>query len=328
MEPIESHYLKIIAELGSLRVRRNEDLANHTTFKVGGPADLFFVAKTIADLVHAIRETANLKIPVLILGSGSNVIVGDKGFRGLVIKNRCEGICLAGYAGRKTKTNQHGAVVVEAESGTHLQRLKRWTIEQGWGGLEFLDGVPGTVGAAVRLNVHDRHIKGWERYLSEVLLSADLISLTGATQTVDKAYFEFSQLRRGWQMGSKLMETGEIVLKARFGLKKTDPEILWSYVRDYTAWRLQHQPQGLPSSGSFFSNPGPNISAGKLIDQAGLRGTRVGDVAVSETHANFLVNCGSAQAADVVGLARLIKKRVREKFGIELEEEIDYVGDF
>lgn len=319
-------YQALTRQLGGLRVKKNQPLAAYTTFKVGGPADRLFIARKTEDLVKAVKSAYLNQLPFFVLGSGSNVIISDQGLRGLVIINRCDQIGIVAYGGQKTKTGERGRVVVEAEGGTHLQRLKRWTIEQGLGGLEFVDGIPGTVGAAVKLNVHDRHRPNQERYLSDVLLGATLLTPQGETKEVAKDYLEFDQKRRGWKMGSKLFESGEIVLTARFRLQKTDPETLWAYVREYTAWRRRHQPQGVASSGSFFTNPSAEISAGRLIDQAGLKGKTVGGAAVSKKHANFIVNSGSASAADVVGLASIIKKTVKEKSGIELEEEVFYLG--
>jgi UDP-N-acetylmuramate dehydrogenase len=328
MKAEKAAYRRLVEALGELRVRRGEVLAPHTTFKVGGPADLFFVAYNIKDLIRAVRAAAELKVATFILGGGSNVIVSDEGFRGLVIQNRCGGIRVVGYGGRAAAGDEQAGVVVEAEGGAHLQKLKRWTIEQGLAGLEFVDGVPGTVGGAVKVNVHDRHRRGKERYLSDVLIGADLLSPAGEVKTVGKDYFEFERRRGGWKTGSRLLETGEIVLRARFALRRGEPEKLWDYVRAYSRWRRDRQPKGLPSSGSFFTNPGPDVSAGRLIDQAGLKGRRVGGAAVSEVHANFIVNDGSAKAADVVALARLIKDEVKKKFGVNLQEEVIYVGEF
>lgn len=324
---LNNSYQKLINSLGELRVKKDVLLAPHTTLKVGGPADLFFVAQQTDGFIKAIKAAIQLKIPCFVLGGGSNIVVSDQGWRGLVIKNRDEQIRVVGYGGKKTKEEQQGKVVVEASGGTYLQRLKRWTLEQGLEGLEFVDGIPGTVGGAVKLNVHDRHLPR-ERYLSDVLVEADLLDWQGEVKTVGNEYFQFDQWRQGWKTGSCLVETGETVLRARFSLKQVDPGKLWAYIEEYSAWRQEHQPQGYPSAGSFFANPRFDLSAGQLIDRAGLKGMRVGDAAVSQVHANFIVNLGSARASDVFTLANLIKREVEKKFGIHLEEEVIYVGEF
>lgn len=329
-----SNYDEIKNILGPLRVFENEPLSAHTYFKIGGPAKLFFEAKNLEDLKLAITTAKGSKIPFVILGGGANVLVSDKGFSGLVIKNRADGIKLVGLKGTigKTGTGIQNALVWAA-SGTPMNQLARFTIDQGLEGLEFLLSVPGTVGGGIKINAHFEVEKG--DFLGNHLVSAQLLNpKTGETKNVDSTYFEFSYDR------SKIQETGEIVLEAVFRLNRSlDSKSLWQRAMDNVKKRNQEQPIGVACSGCIFRNIGqddavrlatPNLttSTGYIIDSLGLKGTKIGGAEVSTHHANFILNTGSATAQDVIELISLIKKKAKETYGLDLREEIFFIGDF
>ncbi|MBI2598986.1 UDP-N-acetylmuramate dehydrogenase [Candidatus Curtissbacteria bacterium] len=320
--------------LGPLRVYENEPLSRHTYFKIGGPARLFFEAKSLDDLKLAAATAKENKIPFVILGGGANVLISDKGFNGLVIKNRADGIKLVGLKGTidKTGTGIKNALVWAA-SGTPMNQLARFTIDQGLEGLEFLLSVPGTVGGGIKINAHFEVEKG--DFLGNHLVSALLLNpKTGEVKNVDSTYFEFSYDH------SKIQESGEIVLEAVFRLDRSeDPKDIWQKAMDNVKRRNQEQPVGVACSGCIFRNiehddavrlstPNLTTSTGYIIDSLGLKGTKVGGAEVSRHHANFILNTGGATASDVIELINLIKAKAKETYGLDLKEEIFLIGDF
>jgi UDP-N-acetylmuramate dehydrogenase len=268
---------KLIKILGGDLVRLNESLARHTTFKIGGPADLFFVAKTTKDLKKAVLSAKKIKIPFFLLGRGSNILVSDKGFRGLVIKNETSQIKISGKR-------------VEADSGVLTSRLVKKTLEKSLSGLESFYGLPGTVGGAVSGSAHfqGKHI----------------------TELVEKT-----------------KKVNGVIVSVIFKLKLGDKKKLDGTVKKAWHYRQASQPLNFPSAGCIFKNP-ENQSAGYLIDQCGLKGKKMGGAKVSQKHANFIVNMGGATCRDVLALAAICKRKVKEKFGIKLAEEIIIVGEF
>lgn len=320
--------------MGPLRVYENEPLSRHTYFKIGGPARLFFEAKSLDDLKLAAATAKENKIPFVILGGGANVLISDKGFNGLVIKNRADGIKLVGLKGTidKTGTGIKNALVWAA-SGTPMNQLARFTIDQGLEGLEFLLSVPGTVGGGIKINAHFEVEKG--DFLGNHLVSALLLNpKTGEVKNVDSTYFEFSYDH------SKIQESGEIVLEAVFRLDRSeDPKDIWQKAMDNVKRRNQEQPIGVACSGCIFRNiehddavrlstPNLTTSTGYIIDSLGLKGTKVGGAEVSRHHANFILNTGGATASDVIELINLIKAKAKETYGLDLKEEIFLIGDF
>ena len=320
--------------LGPLRVFENEPLSNHTYFRIGGPARLFFEAKSLDDLKLAIKTAKENKIPFVVLGGGANVLVSDKGFSGLVIKNRSEGVKLVGLKGTigKTGTGIESALVWAA-SGTPMNQLARFTIDQGLEGLEFLLSVPGTVGGGVKINAHFEVEQG--NFLGSRLVSALLLNpKTGETKKADSPYFEFSYDH------SKIQETGEIVLEAVFRLDRAqDPKSLWQRAMDNVKRRNEEHPIGIACSGCIFRNishqdavrlatPNLTTSTGYIIDSLGLKGTKIGGAEISNHHANFILNTSGATAQDVIELINLIKNKAKETYGLDLKEEIFLIGDF
>lgn len=294
------------AALGQ-RSKRNEPLAPHTTFRIGGPADFFVEAKTISELIEYVKLARQHNVQVFILGNGSNVLVLDGGLRGLVIENHCDQFSLNVIsADRATLT---------AESGVPLPNVANRMARQGWSGLEWAIGVPGTVGAAV---VGNAGAHGG--CIADILLQVSILDAAGAMRKLPTQEIAF-----GYRNSRFKHSKSEIILSADFELRRDDPRACIARMNAYSEQRRRTQPTE-PSVGSMFKNP-PGDFAGRLIEQAGLKGTRVGNVKVSQVHANFFVNHGGATAKEVLQLIDLVREQVRKKVGIELELEIELVGE-
>lgn len=314
--------------LGKGRVRQNEPMSSHTTFKIGGSARFYVEVKSIEELVKAIKEVRRLKMPFFILGGGSNILVADQGVKGLVIKNNCRNFSVLQMKGRvKNQRINIEGVSLFAESGVIMNQLVRFTIEQGLSGLEYLLGLPGTVGGAVFMNSH--YLKK-QAFVGDCLSSAKILTKDGSVKEVDKSYFHFDYNR------SVLQDNGEIALSVVFKLLPVDKKVLWKRGMEALEYRSATYPKGA-SAGCIFQNisnveaisiPTPEriTSAGYLIDKAGLKGKRVDNVMVSDKHANFILNMGNAKARDVLKLIDLIKEEVLKKFGVRLILEIRTVG--
>jgi UDP-N-acetylmuramate dehydrogenase len=297
------------------RVRTEASLAPFTTFKVGGPADVLVETRSADELLDAVRIAHANGVPVTVLGGGSNVLISDRGLRGLVIRPRGgEAIAM-------------GDGLVRADAALTINALVRWTINHGWGGIEAWAGTPGTVGGAIFGNAH------WKgTNISAIVASVRLARPDGAILQVpvDRMEFDYDH--------SRLKRTGEIVLWAAFRLERDrEPATLRAVARESLAYRKRTQPLESPSAGCIFMNPDAArdkvpedipASAGALIDRAGLKGIAIGGARVSPTHANFIVNEGTATAADIRALVDRCRETVRERFGVTLREEIVYLGQF
>ncbi|MFL5670850.1 MAG: UDP-N-acetylmuramate dehydrogenase [Chloroflexota bacterium] len=290
-----------------VKTSRDEPLARFTTMRVGGPADLFATAHNAHELRALVRFARTRQIPHLILGRGSDVVIADAGVRGLVIQVRAEGSRVDGE--RYT-----------AEAGVQMARAATETQRAGLTGLEFGLAIPGTAGGAVWANAgaHDADVAG-------VLESARVLAADGsesvlAADDLGFAYRESRFKHRG-DHGS------DVVIDATFRLAPADTEVIKERLDDIRRWRQAHQPLGLPSAGSVFRNP-EGDSAGRLVDEAGLKGTRIGGAVVSEKHANFIVNDQKGTAADVRRLAETVRETVRARSGVTLAYEIEFVGDW
>ena len=299
---------------------RDEPLARFTTMRVGGPADLFATAHNAFELRALIRFARSRAIPWLVIGRGSNLIIADAGVRGLVIQSRAEGSRIDGDRYR-------------AEAGVPMARAATETQRAGLTGLEYGLAIPGTVGGAVWANAgaHDNDT-------ASVLESATVLLADGAEREMPAAELGFgyrhSRFKRatvgsggGADGPSAAAASPEIVLAATFLLAPAEPAAIAARLDAIRRWRREHQPLGIPSAGSVFRNPDGD-SAGRLIDAAGLKGTRIGGAVVSEKHANFIVNDRAGTAADVRRLAELARRRIRERDGIDLQFEIEFVGDW
>ena len=303
-----------IARVVGVRTQRDEPMARHTTMRVGGPADLFATAHDAEQLSALVRFAREAAMPHLVLGRGSDMVVSDAGVRGLVILCRAEGHRIEGER-------------LIAEAGLPLARAA--TVAQGAGlsGLEFGLAIPGTVGGAVWANAgaHGSDVAG-------ILESARVLRADGvvADEPAAALAFVYRDSRLKHSVGEGSASSGgaaEVVLQATFRLASADPAEIKVRLDEIRRWRQEHQPINLPCAGSVFRNP-PGDSAGRLIDACGLKMVRVGGAAISEEHANFIVNDRQGTAADVRYLAELARAEVARRFGIELVYEVEFVGDW
>jgi UDP-N-acetylmuramate dehydrogenase len=308
----DAFYEQMLARFGADRVRTNVPLAPYTTFKVGGPAEWFLEARTSEEVVDALRLAHGGGVAVTLLGGGSNVLIGDRGVRGLVIRPRGGLI--------EQIDREH----IRADAATSINGLVRWTVQRGVAGLEAWAGTPGTVGGAIFGNAH---FGG--RLIGELVDSVRLAGLDGSMRDLSREEMEFGYDR------SRLQQTGEVLLSAVFRVSTGDPAALRDVARQSLAYRKKTQPLDTPSAGCIFQNPDRSdvpadipASAGALVDRAGLKGTARGDARVSPTHGNFIVNVGQATAADIRALIDECRARVSERFGVSLREEIVYLGEF
>jgi UDP-N-acetylmuramate dehydrogenase len=305
---------ELSAIVSDARVRQDAPLAPLTTFRLGGPADWLVEVRSEEEIRAVLAVAARERLPVTVIGGGSNLLVSDAGVRGIVLR----------FRGGDIRQVSGGSV--RADAAVTINGLVRWTLARGVGGLELWAGTPGTVGGAVYGNAH---FQG--RLIGELVSRAAVISRDGAMHELDRAEMEF-----GYDT-SRLQRTGEVLVWADFGVHPGDPVELRKIARGSLAYRKRTQPLHVPSAGCIFRNPDPArdrvpagvpASAGALIDLAGLKGRRIGGAQVSPTHGNFIVNDQQARAADVRELIELCKTAVRDTCGVSLREEIVYVGEF
>jgi UDP-N-acetylmuramate dehydrogenase len=297
---------------GDSRVTRDAPLAPLTTFKVGGTADWRVDVRTEGEIRTAVEIAREWGVPVVPLGVGSNVLVADDGVRAVVLRI---------HGGEVGHINDER---IRADAGVTINGLVRWTINRGVAGLEAWAGTPGTVGGAIHGNAH---FKG--RLIGEVVEQVRLIDRAARVLDVPAAEMEFAYDY------SRLHRTGEVVISADFRVSHGDSAQLRAIARDSLAFRKRTQPLESASAGCIFQNPLPDRvpsgippSAGALVDRAGLKGAREGRAHVSSRHANFIVNDGGATASDIRSLISRCKEQVLAKFGVELREEIVFLGDF
>jgi UDP-N-acetylmuramate dehydrogenase len=311
---VASFEREVADAIGPNRLIADVSLAPFTTFQVGGDADWFVEVRTTDELVRVSGAARAAGVPVTILGGGSNVLVGDKGVRGVVVRPRLSTI------------SQPADDVVRAEAGVTVNGLVRWTIGRGLAGIETWAGTPGTVGGAVYGNAH---FMG--RNIGDLISRVAVLSGDGAVHELAQADMAFAYDT------SRLKQSAEILVWAEIFVFPGDPELLRAAARASLAHRKRTQPLESPSAGCVFQNPDPSYdtlpedvpaSAGALIDRCGLKGQQVGRAQISERHANFFVNLGGATAAEIRDLIELARRTVRDRFGIELEEEIVRMGEF
>lgn len=278
----------------------NEPLANYTSIKVGGPADYFLEPADKADVIQLVRYLRQHGFPYLVLGRGSNLLVSDEGYRGAVICME-EGLSNVG---------QQGELVV-AEAGAKLSKFVEFCIQHELAGVEMLAGIPGTIGGAVVMNAgaHGSEI-------SDYLVDVEVLRGEGV-QRVKKTDAQFAYRTSAF--------TQDVVLEASFKLPKGNKDELIKRRSEFLRERNLKQPTNLPNTGSMFKNPRGNFAA-KLIEQAGLKGKRVGDAQISDKHANFIVNLGNARASDIMTLLDLAQRTVYQNTGILMELEVKLVG--
>ena len=305
---------RVAAALHGPNLRRNVPLAPYTTFRIGGPADLLFEADTADVLADAIVTARQAQVPYFVLGLGANVLIADKGVRGLVIRN----------VANHTVFHDDGRVRVE--SGAVMSQLIPEAVRRGWSGLEHYVGIPSTVGGAIWQNLHflsPAPERERTMFIAEVFESADLLTEESERKTVDREYMRF-----GYD-DTILHHRKDIALAATFRLERQDPAVMHRIMQENLSWRGSRHPwlDWHPSAGSIFKKI-EGVGAGRLVDACGLKGYRIGDAQISHIHANIMVNLGEATSADVIALVRHAQKMVKENSGHELEPEINFVGEF
>lgn len=304
----------LIHELGSSRVRTAEQLAPYATFRIGGPADLFYEATSADELARAVCAARAHRVPYFVLGLGANILIGDGGFRGLVIRNASRGV------------RWHDDGLVEIESGVVMHDLIHEAVARGWSGIEHYVGIPSTVGGAIWQNLHflsPAPERERTMFIAEVFESCDILTQEGERRTVDADYVRF-----GYD-DSIFHHRDDIALVVRLRLAKGDQDAMHRILQENLSWRGARHPwlDHHPSAGSIFKKI-EGVGAGRLIDQCGFKGRRVGDAQISWIHANIMVNLGHATARDVRALIAEAQAAVRERFGLELHPEIGFIGDF
>lgn len=281
---------------------RDEPLSKYTTWKIGGLAELFYRPYDQEDFINVYQHALQERIPITILGGGSNLLIADEGLTGLVIHTK-------GLKEVKWFNNS-----VQANAGVLLSYLSRMACDRGFTGLEFAAGIPGTLGGAVIMNAGAN-----AQTISEVVANVLVISPDGNIKRYENEELTFAYRT------SNLKETKEVVLDVTLHLKRGDTQKIKKTMEEYIQFRKDKQPLHLPNAGSVFKNP-PGDSAGRLIEAVGAKGWRIGDAEVSKLHANFIVNQGQAKASDVKQLIEEVRKAVLEKFNILLETEVILLG--
>jgi UDP-N-acetylmuramate dehydrogenase len=304
----------LITRLDATRLKRDEPLGQYTTFRIGGPADLFYNATSTDDLAGAVTAARENGVDYFVLGLGANILVGDKGFRGLVIRN----------ASQHLKFFDDGRLWVE--SGAVMAKLIPQAVERGWSGLEHYVGIPSTVGGAVWQNLHflsPAPARERTMFIAEVFESADLLTEGGKRQTVDREYMQF-----GYDT-STLHKQRDVALAVTFRLEPGDKGVMHRIMQENLSWRGGKHPwlEYHPSAGSIFKKI-EGVGAGRLIDEVGLKGFRHGDAQISHIHANIMVNLGNATAKDVRELIAIAQEKVEQRFGHHLEPEVGFIGEF
>jgi UDP-N-acetylmuramate dehydrogenase len=288
------------------QVQENVSLAPYTSARIGGPADVLVTARNADELAKAVQACQDAQLPFTLLGGGSNLLVSDKGIRGVVILNKA----------KATEFRPGAEPAVWAESGVVFSNLAHRAAAQGFSGLEWAATVPGTVGGAVYGNAG-----AYDGDTAQDLMRAEVLTETG------REWWPAEKMGYGYR--TSILKRGEvkgIVLAAEFRLKNASPETIKTAIDQLTARRKATQPPGA-SMGSMFKNP-PGDFAGRLIEAAGLKGKRIGNAEISTIHGNFFVNHGETRAADVKALIELAQKTVFEKFAINLELEVELVGEW
>ncbi len=293
-----------LRNLGIKDVRLDEVMKHHTSFKIGGPADIFAAPESPEEIKAIIALCRREDIPFLVMGKGSNLLVRDGGIRGVVIK-----------LGERFKAMEVEGLKITASAGVVLSALVNEAVDHGLGGLEFAHGIPGTVGGALFMNAgaYDGEIK-------DVVEKVEALDLDGSIITLDNQDMKLRYRHSVFQ------EKPLVILEGTFTLKKGEISRLRERIRDYNRRRQQKQPLTYPSAGSVFKRPA-GYYAGKLIQDAGLKGYRIGDAQVSELHCGFIINLDNATAQDVLQLMDHVTGTVKEKFGVELSPEIRVVGE-
>ena len=292
----------------------NEPMSRHTSFQVGGPADAFAIPKSLEVFKDLLRGIGQRNLNFLVIGHGTNLLVKDSGFRGVVI--------ILKKALNKITLNS-GDGLVDAMAGVPLSRLCRIALKNGLGGMNFALGIPGTIGGGIVGNAGT----GLGN-IGNVLKKVKVLLPSGETRSIARENLRFSYRQLSWENKSESMPVSfPVILSGCFSLTHDDPEKLRNEARKIVLSRKEKQPTWLPSAGCFFKNPDSDKTAGQLIDIAGLKGKSVGGAEISAKHANFIINRKNASADDILNLMKMIQETIWEKFNIILKPEVRIIGD-
>ena len=298
---------RIIEALGAMAESRqiliDEPMSRHTTFRVGGPADVIFFPESGEQVAAALALAKDAGVPAVVIGNGSNLLVRDGGIRGLVVA-----------LGDGMSAIERDGCVVAAQAGAPLAKVAAFAQAEGLAGLEFASGIPGTLGGGCAMNAG-----AYGGQLSDALIDAAVLR-DGQIETL-----AVDALEMGYRTSMPL-RTGSVVLSARFKLTEDDPEAIAGRMRELNARRRDKQPLNFPSAGSTFKRPEGQF-AGALIEQAGLKGRSVSGAQVSPKHAGFIVNTGGATASDILALIGVVRAEVESRFGVRLETEVRILGE-
>lgn len=290
--------------VGTGKIMIDEPMSNHTSFRVGGPADIIVTPESTEELQKVIKICISGNIPFYVIGNGSNLIVRDKGIRGVVVK----------LAGKFSSFAVNGDIV-EAQAGILLSKLANIALEKGLAGLEFASGIPGTLGGAVTMNAG-----AYDGEMRKVVYKTQYMDKTGEIREIQGEEHQF-----GYRT-SFIQQSGGIVLKSFVKLTKGKQEEIRILMDDLNKRRKDKQPLELPSAGSVFKRP-EGYYTGKLVEDCGLKGFRSGGAEVSCKHCGFIVNTGNATAEDIINLIKYVQNNVRMKFGVDLQTEVKVVGE-
>ncbi len=302
-------YHKLSEAAGADHILKDEPMSAHTTFRIGGPADYFVVPEDAASLGRGVALCRAEGVDYFITGNGSNLLVGDGGYRGVVF-HICHTMNDVAYEEKGTE------LLVEAGAGVMLSSLARQVSSKGYTGFEYATGIPGTLGGGVTMNAG-----AYGGEISDNLLWAELMDETGAVLRLERDRLKLSYRH------SVMMEQPLVVLRAGFSFTKGDAMAITEKVAELSRSRKEKQPLEYPSAGSTFKRP-EGYFAGKLIQDCGLKGFRVGDAMVSEKHSGFVINVGHATAADVMTLIRHVQQEVDRQFCVRIEPEVRMIGEF
>lgn len=298
-------YERLVTELAKERVILSEPMKKHTTFRIGGPADCFVMPNSEREVERAVAVCREEQVPYSIVGNGSNLLVSDAGYRGVVIQIFKE------MSSVRVKNSR-----IQAQAGASLAKIAAAALDAGLAGFEFAAGIPGTLGGACVMNAG-----AYGGEMKDVLEYVTVLDNSGKVRRIEK-----EELELGYRT-SVIAKKGYIVLGAEIRLKEGSPEKIRGLMNELKEKRSSKQPLEYPSAGSTFKRP-EGYFAGKLIQDAGLRGFRIGDAMVSEKHCGFVINVGEASAAEVDSLMRQVSERVQEQFGVTLEPEVKRLGEF
>ncbi len=309
-ELIYNTLLKIV---GKENILVDEAMSKHTTFRIGGPADYFLMPKTKEQVTELVNACKAMNIEYYIVGNGSNLLVGDQGYRGAIIQI---GPNMAEYSMEEVEVGGKKKYLVTVGAGIMLAKLANTVAKEGMKDFEFASGIPGTVGGAVAMNAG-----AYGGEIKDVIVNATVIDENGEQKTLSK-----EELALGYRT-SIIQKTSDIVVEAQFLFEKGEVDVILERIKQLSQQRREKQPLEFPSAGSTFKRP-EGYFAGKLIDDSGLRGYRVGNIMVSEKHCGFVVNAGGGTAAEALMLIKDVQRIVFEKYNVHLETEVRMIGSF